>query len=107
LNGSVQFIKWQTSPWHTTNGDFTVIIMTAEDITQQKLTEETLRAKEERLTLAQEFANVGTWWWDVRTGLSAFNPTYYALFGLAKHTSHGYQDCWKWRAIKPGQRTLA
>jgi len=46
----------------------------ARDISERKLAEEALRASEERLRLAQQAARIGTFDWNIRTGVNTWTP---------------------------------
>jgi PAS domain S-box-containing protein len=52
-------------------------------ITERKRAEEELRASEERMRLAQQVARVGTFDWDIQTGVNTWTPETEALYGLA------------------------
>ena len=52
------------------------------DITDQKLAEEALRTSEERLRLAQKVAGVGTFEWDIRTGVNTWTEEMESMYGL-------------------------
>src|SRR5467141_1411429 len=54
----------------------------ARDITERKLAEEALRASEERLRVAQQAARIGTFDWNIRTGVNTWTPELEAVYGL-------------------------
>lgn len=53
----------------------------SQDITPQKMTEESLRISEERFALAARAAQDGIWDWDLSTGQIWFSPQWKAHFG--------------------------
>ncbi len=52
------------------------------DVTERKVAEEALRESESRLRRAQQAARVGTWEWDLRTGVSVWSEMIWELLGL-------------------------
>jgi PAS domain S-box-containing protein len=52
------------------------------DITAQRLTEEALAENQERLRLAQQVARIGTFVWNLQTGVSQLTPELEAMYGL-------------------------
>src|SRR5260370_42156585 len=54
----------------------------ARDISERKLAEEALCASEERLRLAQQAARIGTFDWNIRTGVNTWTPELEAMYGL-------------------------
>jgi len=53
--------------------------------------EQALREGELRMAEAQASAGIGTWWWDVPTGRTQFNPCFYKLYGLQPQPD-GFDD---------------
>jgi PAS domain S-box-containing protein len=52
------------------------------DITEQRQIEEALAENQERLRLAQEVARIGTFVWNLQTGVSQLTPELEAMYGL-------------------------
>jgi len=52
------------------------------DVTDQKLAEEKLRLSEERLRLAQQAARIGTFEWNIQTGVDTWSPELESMYGL-------------------------
>ncbi|MFQ4146071.1 PAS domain S-box protein [Chlorogloeopsis sp. ULAP02] len=59
------------------------------DITARKQSQEALRESQERLNLALEAANMGSWDWNIQTGEVYWSPNLERLFGLVP----GSFDC--------------
>ncbi len=57
-------------------------IGTNTDITEQRLIEGALAENQERLRLAQEVARIGTFVWNLQTGVSQLTPELEAMYGL-------------------------
>lgn len=55
----------------------------ARDITGRKLAESTLRASEAALREAQHLASVGSWAWDIRTGVHVWSEEIYHIYDRA------------------------
>jgi PAS domain S-box-containing protein len=65
-------------------GEITQALFVSADITAQKRTEAALRAAESRLSLALEAGGIGTWEWEVATGLLKWDARQLELFGLTE-----------------------
>jgi PAS domain S-box-containing protein len=75
------------------------------DISERVSAEQTLRASEEHLRLAQEAAGIGTWEWDLATGRTHWSPEMYRLIGRdpAEAQSGDHYALWR-RVVHPDDR---
>jgi PAS domain S-box-containing protein len=59
VDGKVQWVRWETRPWHAANGAIGGIVIFAEEITERKLAAEALRESELRFrTMISAFPNL-------------------------------------------------
>jgi len=65
------------------------------DITARKRTEQALRESEERLRLAQDAAGIGTFEWNIRTGVNTWTPKLEQLYGLPIGAFARTQPAWE------------
>jgi PAS domain S-box-containing protein len=75
------------------------------DISERVRSEQTLRASEEHLRLAQEAAGIGTWERDLATGRTHWSPQMFRLIGRdpAEARDADYYALWR-RAVHPEDR---
>jgi PAS domain S-box-containing protein len=59
-----------------------LVVAMVENITEQKRAEEALRDSEERLRLAQQAARIGTFEWNIQTGVDTWTPELEEMYGL-------------------------
>ena len=76
------------------------------DITERKQAEEALRQSEQRLGLAQQIAHVGTFDWDIRTGVNVWTPELEAMHGLPPGEFAMTEAAWE-QLIHPDDRAQA
>ncbi|HEU4582440.1 MAG TPA: PAS domain-containing protein [Polyangiaceae bacterium] len=68
--------------------------------------EEALRQSEERLRLAQQAARVGSFEWNIQTGVNVWTPELEALYGLAPGQFGRTQQSWE-QLVHPADRAQA
>ena len=78
---------WQYHNLLQGDGDSAYVLGHAQDITAHKLVEETLRENEERLRMAQEAANMGSWDFDLVSGKLAWSGQQFKLYGLPQNST--------------------
>ena len=66
--------------------------------------EQAVRASEERLRLAQQAARIGTFEWNIRTGVNTWTPELEAIYGLQTGDFGGTQTAFE-NLIHPSDRT--
>jgi PAS domain S-box-containing protein len=79
-DGTTRWIRSKGRVLPGTEGPLRLFVV-VEDITGRKLAEEALRNSEQRLQLALESANLGTWSFDEETGISTGDPAMQRIFG--------------------------
>jgi PAS domain S-box-containing protein len=75
----------------------------ARDITEPKRREHALRNSEERLRLAQQAARIGTFEWNIQTGVNTWTPELEEMYGLPQGGFGGTQTAFE-NLIHPDDR---
>lgn len=75
-------------------------------LAERREAEEALRRNEERLGLAQQVAQIGTFEWNVKTGTNVWTPELEQLYGLSPGTFPGTQPAWE-ALVHPDDRAHA
>jgi PAS domain S-box-containing protein len=76
------------------------------DITDRKRAEVALKESEERLRLAQTVAKIGTFEWNIQTGVNVWTPKLEAMYGLPPGSFSGTQPAWE-SLVHPDDREEA
>jgi PAS domain S-box-containing protein len=70
------------TPLHSANGDVYAVLAVSYDITERKQVEAALCESVERLRIALEAAEMGTWEWNLQTNEVRCNERHFLLFGM-------------------------
>jgi PAS domain S-box-containing protein len=81
-DGSEVWVRIAGTPVFGSDGEFDGAFAMVSDITARKRAEQALRISEERLRSAQWAARIGTFEWNIRTGVSTRTPELEALYGV-------------------------
>ncbi|MGA9140356.1 MAG: PAS domain-containing protein [Methanocella sp.] len=61
----------------------------------RKQAEEALRESQKRLSLAQQVARIGTFEWNIQTGVNKWTPELEAMYGLPRGGFPGTEEAWE------------
>jgi PAS domain S-box-containing protein len=98
----VQWLNWEVRPWHTADGGIGGIVISMEEITERKRSDEALRQSREDFARAQEVGQIGWWRLDTRQNVLSWSDETYRIFGLLKGGPLIYETFLK--AIHPDDR---
>lgn len=79
------------------NGDGKVvaIVGVSEDVTAERLAQQRSADLTDHLRLALDAGGLGTWRWDIASGISAWDTKMESLFGLPPETYDGSVEAWR------------
>ena len=80
-NGQKYWVESSISPVFNDDGEIVYYISIRTDITEVKQMEADARRTERRLRLSQQFANIGTWEWQIQTGELWWSERIAPMFG--------------------------
>jgi PAS domain S-box-containing protein len=83
------------SPIKDSSGKTVGISGIARDITERKRAEDALLISEERLRLAQQAARIGTFEWNIETGVNTWTPELEEMYGLHRGGFGGTQTAFE------------
>ena len=76
------------------------------DIRNRERTRQDLRRSEERLRLALDAANAGTWEWDLQTNENVWSEELWKVYGLEPHSCRPSYEAWR-QLVHPDDRAHA
>ncbi len=92
-NGEYRWFLWTAKPYETEK----VIYAAAQDITERKIAELTLKESEERWQLALRGANDGIWDWNVETNEVFFSRRWKEMLGFSEDEINNNLEGWSKR----------
>lgn len=100
-DGSEVPIEIGLNPIHTETGDF--VLSSIVDVSDRKRAQKALRESEARLRLAQHVAGIGTFEWNIETGMNTWTPEMEAMHGVPTGSFAGSLEAWQ-RLVHPDDR---
>jgi PAS domain S-box-containing protein len=101
-DGTVQWLNWEMRPWHNADGGIGGIVISMEEISERKRSEEALQQSREDFARAQEVGQIGWWRLDTRQNILSWSDETYRIFGQPKGGSLTYETFME--AVHPDDR---
>ena len=81
-DGTIIWVERNSRAEFDNQGTMRRIVGMVKDVTDRSKAEEALRISEERLRLAQQAARIGTFEWNIQTGVNTWTGELEAMYGL-------------------------
>jgi PAS domain S-box-containing protein len=81
-SGEVRYVESNASTIRERSGRVRLVIAVARDVTERRVAEEALRAREAQLRAAQVIANIGSWEWDLARQTLVWSDHMYRICGV-------------------------
>ncbi len=75
-------VSLSVCPLATTSGAFAGVVVVVRDVTEQRLAQATLAEVEVRQREGEALAHIGSWLWDVRTGVVQWSIEFHRIHGV-------------------------
>ena len=105
-SGETRVWHFFTTPVGRDSAGRRLIVSNAIDVTEQRRAEQGLRESEERLRMAQRVARIGTFEWNIQTGVNMWTPDLEAMYGLPPGGFAGTLKSWE-DLVHPDDRPQA
>ncbi len=92
--GNRRWVRTVGAPVQEEDGDIVKVAGAFQDITDRKEAERELRQSRERLQMAVEGGNIGTWDWDLDTGKVLFNRQWAEMLGYSRDELNSHFSTW-------------
>ena len=93
-NGTAFLAAVSATPVRDPDGAIVGAVVVAEDMTEIREAEAVAAASEQRLRLAHEAAELGSWHWDMATGITVWDEQLEAIYGLPPGGFDGTFEAW-------------
>lgn len=100
------WVRVNTAPIRDTSGQIVGVVGIATDISEERQAREALRRSQERLRVAQKAAHIGTFEWDIQTGVNIWSEEIEAIYGLSPGSFGGTYEAWM-EFVHPEDRAQA
>ena len=80
-HGKKIIIEWRLFPEYNSKGKTVAVLTVARDITERKVSQNSLKKSEEQLQMALEATRDGMWDWDIINNQIFFSPRYFTMLG--------------------------